>query len=153
MVQLSHLYMTTIHGRRRRWHPTPVLLPGKSHGWRSLVGCRPWGHEELDTTDRLHFHFSLSCIGEENGNPFQCSCLEDPRDGEPGGLPSMGSHRVSHDWSDLAVTILTWCSYWLTIYGHSHPKLFIHNRQAGNWCLLQIFHELFQDQLLRLINS
>ena len=76
-----------------------------------------------------------------------------PGMGEPGGLPSMGSHRVSHDWSDLAVTILTWCSYWLTIYGHSHPKLFIHNRQAGNWCLLQIFHELFQDQLLRLINS
>ena len=36
--------------RRRRWHPTPVLLPGKSHGWRSLVGCSPWGREELDTT-------------------------------------------------------------------------------------------------------
>ena len=45
--------------RRRRWHPTPVLLPGKSHGRRSLVGCSPWGHEESDTTERLHFHFSL----------------------------------------------------------------------------------------------
>ena len=66
---------------RRKWHPTPVLLPGKSHGWRSLVGCSPWGHEESDTTDRLHFHFSLSCIGEGNGNPLQCSCLENPRDG------------------------------------------------------------------------
>ena len=44
---------------RRRWHPTPVLLPGKSHGRRSLVGCSPWGLEELDTTERLHFHFSL----------------------------------------------------------------------------------------------
>ena len=65
---------------RRQWHPTPVLLPGKSHGWRSLVGCRPWGREESDTTDRLHFHFSLSCIGEGNGNPLQCSCLENPRD-------------------------------------------------------------------------
>ena len=43
--------------RRRRWHPSPVLLPGKSHGWRSLVGCSPWGHEESDTTERLHFHF------------------------------------------------------------------------------------------------
>ena len=63
------------------WHPTPVLLPGKSHGRRSLVGCSPWGLEELDTTERLHFHFSLSCIGEGNGNPFQCSCLENPRDG------------------------------------------------------------------------
>ena len=67
--------------RRRQWQPTPVLLPGKSHGWRSLVGCSPWGREESDTTERLHFHFSLSCIGEGNGNPLQCSCLENPRDG------------------------------------------------------------------------
>ena len=68
--------------QRRQWHPTPVLLPGKSHGWRSLVGCSPWGLKELDTTERLHFHFSLftSCIGEGNGNPLQCSCLENPRD-------------------------------------------------------------------------
>ena len=62
---------------RRQWHPTPVLLPEKSHGRRSLVGCIPWGHEESDMTERLHFHFS--CIGEENGNPLQCSCLENPR--------------------------------------------------------------------------
>ena len=60
---------------------TPVLLPRKSHGWRSLVGCSPWGHQELDTTEWLHFHFSLSCIGEGNGNPLRCSCLENPRDG------------------------------------------------------------------------
>ena len=66
---------------RRQWQPTPVLLPGKSYGRRSLVGCSPWGHEESDTTERLHFHFSLSCIGEGNGNPLQCSCLENPRDG------------------------------------------------------------------------
>ena len=66
---------------RRQWHPTPVLLPGKSHGWRSLVGCSPWGCEESDMTERLHFDFSLSCIGEGNGNLLQCSCLENPRDG------------------------------------------------------------------------
>ena len=65
---------------RRPWHPTPVLLPGKSHGQRSLVGYSPWGREESDTTEQLHFHFSLSCIGEGNGNPLQCSCLENPRD-------------------------------------------------------------------------
>ena len=59
--------------------PTPALLPGESHGWRSLVGCSPWGREELDTTEQLHFDFSLSCIGEGNGNPLQCSCLENPR--------------------------------------------------------------------------
>ena len=67
--------------RRRQWQPTPVLLPGKSHGRRSLVGCSPWGREELDMTEQLHFHFSLSCIGEGNGNPLQCSCLENPSDG------------------------------------------------------------------------
>ena len=70
-----------IHTRRRQWQPTPVLLPGKSPGWRSLVCCSPWGREESDTTERLHFHFSPSCIGEGNGNPGQCSCLENPRDG------------------------------------------------------------------------
>ena len=66
--------------RRRRWHPTPVLLPGKSHGRRSLVGCSPWDRKESDMTEWLHFHFSLSCIGEGNGNPLQCSCLENPKD-------------------------------------------------------------------------
>ena len=130
---------------RRQCHPTPVLLPGKSHGCRSLVGCSPWGRKESDTTERLHFHFSLSWIGEGNGNPLQYSCLGNPRGGgawwaavhgitksqtrlsnftftfhfhtlekemathstvlawripgmgEPGGLPSMGSHKVGHD--------------------------------------------------------
>ena len=70
-----------MQSQRRQWHPTPVLLPGKSHGRRSLVGCSPQGGQELDTTERLHFHFSLSCTGEGNGNPLQCSCLENPRDG------------------------------------------------------------------------
>ena len=84
LSQVSWLY------RRRQWHPTPVLLPGESHGQRSLVGCSPWGQDESDMTEWLHFHFSLSCIGEGNGNPLQCSCLENPRDSGPGGLPSMG---------------------------------------------------------------
>ena len=66
---------------RRQWHPTPVLLPGKSYGRRSLEGYSPWGRWGSDTTEWLHFHFSLSCIGEGNGNPLQCSCLENPRDG------------------------------------------------------------------------
>ena len=75
------LYHVRMNIWRSQWHPTPVLLPGKSHGWRSLVGCSPWGRKESDTTERLHFHFSLSCIGEGNGNPLQCFCLENPRDG------------------------------------------------------------------------
>ena len=80
---------------RRQWHPTPVLLPGKSHGWRSLVGCSPWGHKESDTTERLHFHFHAL----EKEMTTHCSVLawRIPGPGEPGGLPSMGSHRVRHD--------------------------------------------------------
>ena len=67
--------------RRRQWHPTPVLLPGKSREWRSLVDCSPWGHWEWNTTERLHFHFSLSVsIGEGNGSPLHYSCLENLRD-------------------------------------------------------------------------
>ena len=42
---------------RRAWQPTPVFLPGESHGWRRLVGYSPWGGKELDTTEQLHFHF------------------------------------------------------------------------------------------------
>ena len=51
------------------------------------------GSLESDTTERLHFHFSLSCVGEGNGNPLQCSHVENPREGKPGGLPSMGSQN------------------------------------------------------------
>ena len=61
--------------------PYSSTLAWKIHGQRSLVGCSPWGCYESGTTERLHFHFSLSCIGEGNGNPLQCSCLENPRNG------------------------------------------------------------------------
>ena len=61
--------------------PHSGTLAWKIHGRRSLVGCSPWGLEESDTTERLPFHFSLSRIGEGNGTPLQCSCLENPRDG------------------------------------------------------------------------
>ena len=82
---------------RRQWHPTPVLLPGKSRGLRSLVGCSPWRRYKSDMTERSPFHFSLSCIGEGNGNSLQCSCLENPRDRGAWWAASMGSHRVGHD--------------------------------------------------------
>ena len=77
IVNCSIFYLNTW---RRQWQLTPVLLPGKPHGW-SLVGCSPWGRDESDTAEQLHFHFSLSCIGEGNGNPLQCPSLENPRDG------------------------------------------------------------------------
>ena len=82
----------------RQWQPTPVLLPGRSHGQRSLVGCSPWGREGSDTTERLHFHLSLSCIGEGNGNPLQCSCLESSRDG---GAWWAAIYGVTQSWTWL----------------------------------------------------
>ena len=81
---------------RRQWQPTLVLLPGKSRGWRSLLGCSPWGHEESDTTERPHFDFSLSCIGKGIGNPLQCSCLENPRDG---GAWWAAVYGVTQSWT------------------------------------------------------
>ena len=84
--------------RLYQWHPTPVLLPGKSHGRRSLEGCSPWGRWGSDTTERLHFHFPLSCIGEGNGNPLQCSCLDNPRDG---GAWWAAVYGVAQSWTRL----------------------------------------------------
>ena len=130
----GRLFTTSATWRRRRWHPTPVLLPGKSHGWRSLVGCSPWGHEESNKTEQLPFHFSLSCIGEGNGNPLQCSCLENPREGgawwaavyritqSRTGLKwlSSSSSSSSITWEALLTTMcaannshsLTWGYFW-----------------------------------------
>ena len=88
-----------LHGSMEKaMAPTPVLLPGKSHGQRSLEGCSPWSLWGLDTTEQLHFHFSLSCIGEGNGNPLQCSCLENPRDG---GAWWAAVYGVAQSWTRL----------------------------------------------------
>ena len=108
---------------RRQWHPTPVLLPGKSRGWRSLEGCSPWGRLGSDTTERLHFHFSLSCIGEGNGNPLQCSCLENPRDGEAWWAAVYGvTHSRtrlkwlsnSNDWIKTTSILIYWVASFYT---------------------------------------
>ena len=82
---------------KRQWHPTPVLLSGKSHGQRSPS---PWGREESDTTEWLPFHFHA--LGKEMATHSSVLAWRIPGTGEPGGLPSMGSHRVGHDWSNLA---------------------------------------------------
>ena len=110
--------------------PPPVLLPGKSHGRRSLVGCSPWGRKELDTTECLHFHFSLSCIGEGNGNPLQCSCLENPRDGAAWWAAVYG---VAQSWTRLrrlssSDDQITTVSY---IFTHLQAQNFPHFSQWG----------------------
>ena len=87
--------------QRRQWHPTPVLI----HGWRSLVGCSPWGRWELDVTERLHFHFHA--LEKEMATHSSILAWRIPGMGEPGGLPTLGLHIVGHDWSDLAAAAVT----------------------------------------------
>ena len=94
----------------RQWHPTPVLLPGKSYGRRSLVGCSPWGRWGSDTTEWLHFHFHA--LEKEMETHSSVLAWRIPGMGEPGGLPSMGSHRVRHDWSGLVAGSIPGCFCW-----------------------------------------
>ena len=77
----SEKYCPALHCGEGNGTHSSALAWTKSHGRRSLVGCSLWGREESDTPERLHFHFSLSCIGEGNGRPLQCSCLDNPMDG------------------------------------------------------------------------
>ena len=116
----------------RQWHPTPVLLPGKSHGRRSLVGCGPWGRWESDTTERLHFH----ALEKEMATHSSVLAWRIPGMAEPGGLPSMGSHRVRHDWSDLAAAaagILSQCIH-LSNHHDKHLKtIYLSIMPQLNW--------------------
>ena len=108
----TSLSLFTFMHRRRKWHPTPVLLPGESHGWRSLEGCSPWDRGGSDMTERdftFTFHFHAS--EEEMATHSSVLAWRIPGMGEPDGLPSLGSHRVGHDWSDLAAAAAAWPCY------------------------------------------
>ena len=111
--------------QRRQWQPTPVLLPGKSHGWRSLVGYSPWGPEESDTTEQLHFHFSLAYIGEGNGNPLHCSCLENPRDGGAWWAAVYGIPQSRTQLTQLSSSSSIKCINWyISTFIHRYMYLF-----------------------------
>ena len=97
LKRLSNSSSSSLNNWRRQRHPTPVLLPGKSHGRRSLVDCNPWDLEELDMTEPLHFHVSLYASEKEMATHSSVLALRIPGTGEPGGLLSMGSHRVGHN--------------------------------------------------------
>ena len=102
IVQNHQFFSAQLSLREGNGNPTPVLSPGKSYGQRSLVGCSPCGRTELDATEQLHFHFSFHALEKEMANHSSVLAWRIPGTGEPGGLPPMGSHRVGHDWSDLA---------------------------------------------------
>ena len=101
---LGHFNESWPMTRRRQWHPTPVLLPGKSHGQRSLVGCSPWGrwvgHDWVTSLSIFTFHFHA--LEKEMATHSSVLAWRIPGTGEPGGLQSLGLHRVGHDWGDLA---------------------------------------------------
>ena len=77
--------------------PLQYFCLEKSHGRRSLVGCSPWGCEESDTTEQLYFHFYFHALEKEMATHSSVLAWRIPGTGKPGGLPSMGSHRVGHD--------------------------------------------------------
>ena len=109
-VRRLHVYLAVlqISFRRRQWQATPVLLPGKSYGWRSLVGCSPWGRSESDATERLQFHFHFHTMEKAMATHSSVLAWRIPGMAEPDGLPSMGSHRVGHDWCNLAAAAANW---------------------------------------------
>ena len=95
--------------QRRQWHPTPVLLPGKSHGPRSLVGCSPWGCKSRTRLSDFTFTFHFHDLEKEMATHSSILAWRSPGTGEPGGLPSLESHTVGHDWSDLAAAAVAVC--------------------------------------------
>ena len=103
-LAITNLLPISMWSWRRQWHPTPVLLPGKSHGRRSLVGCSPWGCWGRTQLSNFTFTFHFHALEKEMEMATHSSVLawRIPGTGKPGGLPSMGLHRVGHDWSDLA---------------------------------------------------
>ena len=81
----------------------------KSHGWRSLVGCSPWGRKSQTRLSDFTFPFPFHALEKEMATHSSVLAWRIPGTGEPGGLPSMGSHGVRHDWSDLAAVAAAIC--------------------------------------------
>ena len=129
--------------RRRQWHPTPVLLPGKSHGQRSLVGCSPWG-----CSFTLHFHV----LEKEMATHSSVLAWRIPGMGEPDGLPSVGSHRVGHNWRDTAAAVAT---YHVLVVSGIIPEIkavglrlsaqWFSKHVLLPWCLLLLFFKLMRS--------
>ena len=134
---------------RRQWHPTPVLLPGKSHGWRSLVGCNLWGCEESDMTEWLHFHFSLSCIGEGNGNPLQCSCLKNPRGGGAwwAAVYAVIQSRTRLKWLSSSSRVYPKKNCWLGGWRQDGRKDGLEKQVVSMWVIFEIVRP---DKITRL---
>ena len=82
---------------RRKRQPTTVFMPGKSHGRRSLVDCSPWGRWSRTRLSNFTFTFHFHALEKEMATHSSVLAWRIPGTGKPGGLPSLGSHRVGHD--------------------------------------------------------
>ena len=104
LLSVSSVYLSFTHAfsRRRQWHPTPVLLPGKSHGWRRLEAAVHGVMKSRTRLSNFTFTFRFHPLEQEMATHSSVLAWRIPGMGQPGGLPSMGSHRVGHDWSNLA---------------------------------------------------
>ena len=111
IILLKHFWIRGLNAQNLM-QPSSLVL------WRSLVGCSPWGHYESDTTEQLHFHFSLWCIGGGNGNPLQCSCLENPRDGG---------------------------AWWAAVYGVAQSRTRLKRLSSSSSCVLLEWYEQFPN--------
>ena len=97
LSELRELVMDREAWWRRQWHPTPALLPGKSHGWRSLVGRSPWVAKSQTRLGNFSFTFHFHALEKDMATHSSVLAWRIPGMGESGGLLSMGSHRVGHD--------------------------------------------------------
>ena len=124
------------------------------------MGCSPWGREESDTTERLHLHFSLSCIGEGNGNPLQCSCLENPRGGRAwwaaiyGVAESNMTEGLSSSSSSRLYKLLTLDGYYIvsrmcTYEASEFIQKTPHVEKQDNICAFSIISTIFKDSYIR----
>ena len=95
-------YFRSIPHRRRQWQPTSVLLPGKSHGQRSLIGCCLWGHIESNTPEQPHFYFSLFMHWRRKWQPTPVFLPGESQGGRSLAGCRLWGRRVGHDWSALA---------------------------------------------------
>ena len=111
----------------RRWHPTLVLLPDKSHGRRSLVGCSPWVAKSWAWLSDFTFTFHFHALEKAMATHSSALAWRIPGTAEPGGLPSTGLHRVGHNWSDLATYIYLWitCFFFLWTICEHFPFYFL----------------------------
>ena len=121
------------HFRRRQWHPTPVLLPGKSHGWRSQPGrLQSMGSLKVGRLSDFTFTFHVHALEKEMATHSSVLAWRIPGTGEPGRLPSMGSHRVGHDWSNLAAAAAA-SHFKFTITSHFSFSTYIINTQYNRF--------------------